>query len=65
MVDLLAEPTGIEEVMTEWCHDGLATSKNWTDLYLAAFAVAGGLRLVTFDDDFHSFPRLELLHLQT
>jgi len=63
-VGLLTEPPGIEDVMTDWCHKGLATKRNWTDLYLAAFARAGGLRLVTFDNDFRGFPGLELLLLQ-
>ena len=64
-IDFFVEPPGIEDVMTEWTRKGLATRRNWTDLYLAAFAVAGGLRLVTFDNDFKYFPGLELLHLQT
>jgi len=50
--------------MTDWSRKGLASKRNWTDLYLAAFAVAGNLRLVTFDNDFLAFPGLELLHLQ-
>ena len=65
MVDFLAEPAGIENVMTDWCRNGLATKRNLTDLYLAAFALAGDLRLVTFDDDFRIFPGLNLLHLKT
>ncbi len=35
----------------------------WTDAYLAAFAMAGGYRLVAFDADFRRFPGLDLLHL--
>ena len=34
-----------------------------TDAYLAAFAKAGGLRLVTFDRDFERFAGLDCLHL--
>lgn len=34
-----------------------------TDMYLAAFAKAGGLRLVTFDRDFLRFEDLNLLRL--
>jgi uncharacterized protein len=63
-VDLLSEPAGIEAVMEDWCHKGLSTARNWTDLYLAAFAVVAGLRLVTFDRDFKNFSRLNLLHLE-
>lgn len=35
----------------------------WTDAYLAAFAIAGGCRLVAFDNDFRRFPGLDFLHL--
>lgn len=35
----------------------------WTDAYLAAFAIAGGCRLVSFDSDFARFPGLHFLHL--
>lgn len=33
----------------------------WTDAYLAAFAIAGNCRIVSFDADFRQFPRLEFL----
>lgn len=32
-----------------------ASPKVWMDAYLAAFALAGGLRLVTLDQDFRTF----------
>lgn len=35
----------------------------WTDAYLAAFAMAGGYRLVAFDADFRRFVSLDFLHL--
>ena len=63
-VELVPEPAGIEQVISSWCRDGLATPRNWTDLYLAAFAVSAELRLVTFDRDFRNFPGLKLLHLE-
>ena len=37
----------------------------WADAYLAAFAMVGTFRLVTFDRDFTRFSGLELLHLKT
>lgn len=39
-----------------------ASPKVWMDAYLAAFAVAGGLRMVTLDGDFKNFvpQRLDL-----
>lgn len=44
----------------------LATSfpqRLWTDAYLAAFALASGCRLVSFDSDFQRFPDIHFLHL--
>jgi len=38
--------------------------RQWTDAYLAAFAKAGGLRLVSFDGDFVHFDGLDLLRLE-
>lgn len=43
--------------------DGLVRPRTWTDAYLAAFAGAGQLRLVSFDSDFANFPNLDWLHL--
>jgi predicted nucleic acid-binding protein len=63
-VTILTEPLGIDDIMGNWIDRGLATTKNWTDLYLAAFATAGRLRLVTFDSDFAAFPGLDLLQLK-
>ncbi len=42
----------------------LMPQKLWTDAYLAAFAVSGGLRMVSCDGVFHRFPGLEFLNLQ-
>ena len=61
--ELVREPASLESVMERWVHAGLATSRNWTDLYLGAFAVAGSLRLVTFDSDLLRLPGLDVLHL--
>jgi predicted nucleic acid-binding protein len=36
-----------------------------TDAYLASHALAGGMRLVSFDRDFRRFPGLDLLLLGT
>lgn len=38
--------------------------KLWTDAYLAAFAMAGGYRIVSFDTDFGRFPDLDWLLLK-
>ncbi len=39
-------------------------NRMWTDAYLAAFAIASGSRLVSFDADFSRFPGLQFLHLK-
>lgn len=39
--------------------------KLWTDAHLAAFAIAGNQRVVTFDGDFEGFSGLNLLLLQS
>lgn len=54
-VELLAEPPALAEL---WPHLALreaGSPKLWTDAYLAAFAIAGGCRLVTFDRAFRQF----------
>ncbi len=60
---MLPDPEGVDELLAQWVRDGIVTPRLWTDAYLAAFAVAGNLRLVTFDKDFERFPGLNLLRL--
>lgn len=62
-VNLSTEPAGLDK-----CLEGLnlkldLRGGHWTDAYLAAFALAGGHRLVTFDGDFKKYPDLDFLHL--
>lgn len=54
------EPEGTETLLARQCALGEPSTSFWTDSYLAAFARAGELGLVTFDRDFESFPDLEL-----
>lgn len=61
-VDLRPEPPDTARVMHELL-DATVPARLLTDAYLAAFAVAGGLRLVTFDRDFGRFEGLNLLQL--
>lgn len=61
-VPLLEEPPGLEATLGRWVVVGFPP-RLWTDAYLAAFAVAGGFRLVSFDGDFVRFPGLRLLRL--
>jgi len=63
-VRLLVEPTTLDlhfQALT--ARTGLP-HRLWTDAYLAAFAIASGARLVSFDADFTRFPGLHFLHLQ-
>jgi uncharacterized protein len=63
-VMLAAEPEGCEDWLERWALGQRATARQWTDAYLAAFAKAGGLRLVSFDGDFTHFDGLDLLRLE-
>jgi predicted nucleic acid-binding protein len=54
------EPEGTEERLAEHCRLADAPPGFWTDAYLAAFARAGGLGLVTFDRDFRRYAGLDL-----
>jgi toxin-antitoxin system PIN domain toxin len=54
------EPEETEAILAEYCRLGGASSRHWTDGYLAAFARAGGLTLATFDRDFRRYPHLQL-----
>ena len=59
-----AEPAACEATLNKLLRPG-TPARLWTDAYLAAFAAAGGLRLVTFDKDFARFGELARLQLQT
>jgi predicted nucleic acid-binding protein len=45
----------LEGVWRQLAETETASPKLWMDAYLAAFAITGGLRLVTFDKDFRKF----------
>lgn len=63
-VAFVQEPEGCETLLEAWATTGDPSARLWTDAYLAAFAMAGAFRLVTFDRDFTSFSGLELLRLE-
>ena len=46
MVD---EPRGIDQLFRQFTGRDEASTKQWADRYLTAFAVAAGIQLVTFD----------------
>ena len=47
--ELWSEPSGIDPIFRQGTMVGQNSPKTWTDAYLAAFAEAAGLTLVTFD----------------
>lgn len=62
-VTYLREPARCNLVLHRLLGKGIVSAATWTDAYLAAFAIAGGLRLVSFDGDFRRFPGLNFLYL--
>jgi uncharacterized protein len=67
-VTLLAEPAGIETAMRRFSNSAQFRHADWTDAYLAAFALLAGLRLVSFDQGFTQYstlsPQLQRLALR-
>ena len=60
---LLHEPDGVDALLKEYVATLAATPNLWTDAYLAAFAKAAGLELVSFDRGFSKFTGLHFLLL--
>lgn len=54
-VHVADEPPGVFALWRNFADLGTASPKVWMDAYLAAFAVAGGLRMVTLDGDFRNY----------
>ncbi len=59
----LNEPSGVEELWRTLCPPSVIAPHLWTDAYLAAFAAAGGMQLVTFDKGFRRFVGVNALIL--
>jgi toxin-antitoxin system PIN domain toxin len=64
-IQFLAEPAGLEIHLQSLTTQTAFPHRLWTDAYLAAFALAGGCRIASFDADFARFPGLNFLHLST
>lgn len=67
-VGFLSEPARCAPLLTQMLagtDGGTPLPRLLTDMYLAAFATAAGLRLVTFDRDFLRFKGLDMLRLTT
>ncbi len=62
-IRFLAEPAGLDAHFQTLTTQAALPHRLWTDAYLAAFALASGCRLVSFDADFARFPRLDFFHL--
>jgi len=62
-VILAPEPSGVDEVLAALCTPLRSSPYFWSDAYLAAFAIAAGARLVTFDGGFKRFEGLETVVL--
>ena len=54
-VCLRDEPPGVSALWRGMASRATASPKVWMDAYLAAFAIGGGLRMVTLDADFKNF----------
>jgi len=63
-ISFLAEPTNLEQHFAALTLTADLPNRMWTDAYLAAFALAGKSRLVSFDGDFKRFAGLDFLHLK-
>ena len=56
----MEEPAGLEVRWKQFAMRETASPKLWMDAYLAAFALAGGLRMVTTDAAFRQFRGVDL-----
>jgi toxin-antitoxin system PIN domain toxin len=54
------EPAGLDHVWRQLSSVETPSPKVWMDAYLAAFAISGGMRLVTLDRDFRNFESMGL-----
>jgi uncharacterized protein len=52
------EPAGLDVTFEQFTRGRAFSPRLWTDAYLAAYAHAGRLALVTFDRGFRGFPGL-------
>jgi len=49
------EPPGTPALWHRLASHDTASPKVWMDAYLAAFAIRGGVRMITLDQDFRNF----------
>jgi toxin-antitoxin system PIN domain toxin len=58
-----AEPADLEPALRVLTQANTPSPRLWQDAYLAAFALASGIRLATFDRDFRQFAELQTILL--
>ncbi|HVA48746.1 MAG TPA: TA system VapC family ribonuclease toxin [Pirellulales bacterium] len=65
-VEYCDEPAGLLALWRQLAGRASAAPKAWMDAYLAAYAIAGGMKFITLDRDFAAFQNagLKLLTLQ-
>jgi toxin-antitoxin system PIN domain toxin len=63
LIGFAHEPAGIEMHWRRLAAANSASPKLWMDAYLGAFAIAGGMQLVTIDRAFQQFKDLDSLVL--
>jgi toxin-antitoxin system PIN domain toxin len=63
-VRLVTEPHDLDKVLSSLASDMPISAADWTDAYLATFAIAGNYRMVTFNRGFQRFTGLGLLLLE-
>ena len=54
------EPDGLDDIWLKLSETHTPSPKIWMDAYLAAFAISGGIRLVTLNKDFKNFEPMGL-----
>ena len=59
-ITFVSEPEGLEETWKTWALRDTNSPKLWMDAYLAAFALRGGLQMITTDKAFSQFNGLDL-----
>jgi|SRR5579883_986156 len=63
LVGFISEPAAAERIFRDLTQNPVSATKTWTDAYLAAVAVAAGLKIVTLDQSFRKVPGLESVTL--
>lgn len=57
-IGIADEPAGVEPIWRNFTQGGTFSTHVWNDAFLAAFSIAGGYELVTFDKGFARYPGL-------